>query len=545
VYLKQRFQNTKKTEENIGVRLAFWVQAGFRIPNYIHFTTTTKTKAASRRFLVGLFSVTLLALSSSAVLGQTTTQVSGTFAPRGNYSVNGNLFVRPLTTMQCKVASQQSDNVAVSGVATLDGRLLVTMTGRFTRDGPSRYTLLHARGGLMGVFSLVSIKWLMDQGLSARITYDPNHVYLEIAYEPGRFPPPLDTQRPSEITRTPATVSEGGRSDKPSSSAVTTLRPTVAGLTFAERVAYQRAIEEVRWRHRIWPNDNPQPKPSLDVIVSQAQLEKKVEEYLRKSQGLADYWQRPITVEELQTEIDRMAQHTKQPEVLRELFEALGNDPFVIAECLARPILADRAIAGLGAHNQSVAKIVEASRDTAEDLLTMKIPRASYRLPEISPWAQCTDDTWAASATVNAPDARNGHTAVWTGSEMIIWGGAFTDNVYHFLNTGGRYDPATDTWTPTGMTNAPIGRWRHAAVWTGSEMIVWGGGTNDFLNTGGRYNPTDDSWTAISTANAPTERVKHTALWTGSEMVVWGGYNYNFTQASTLVAGTALLRIVG
>ena len=158
----------------------------------------------------------------------------------------------------------------------------------------------------MGVFSLVSIKWLMDQGLSARITYDPNHVYLEIAYEPGRFPPPLDTQRPSEITRTPATVSEGGRSDKPSSSAVTTLRPTVAGLTFAERVAYQRAIEEVRWRHRIWPNDNPQPKPSLDVIVSQAQLEKKVEEYLRKSQGLADYWQRPITVEELQTEIDRM-----------------------------------------------------------------------------------------------------------------------------------------------------------------------------------------------------------------------------------------------
>ena len=35
--------------------------------------------------------------------------------------------------------------------------------------------------------------------------------------------------------------------------------------------------------------------------------------------------------------MDRMAQHTKQPEVLRELFEALGNDPFVIAECLARP----------------------------------------------------------------------------------------------------------------------------------------------------------------------------------------------------------------
>ncbi len=37
-----------------------------------------------------------------------------------------------------------------------------------------------------------------------------------------------------------------------------------------------------------------------------------------------------------------MASHTKQPEVLRELFEALGNDPFVIAECLARPVLTER-----------------------------------------------------------------------------------------------------------------------------------------------------------------------------------------------------------
>ena len=47
-------------------------------------------------------------------------------------------------------------------------------------------------------------------------------------------------------------------------------------------------------------------------------------------------------LEQLQAEMDRMAKHTKQPEVLRELFEALGNDPFVIAECLARPVLTER-----------------------------------------------------------------------------------------------------------------------------------------------------------------------------------------------------------
>src|ERR1700757_2577050 len=116
-------------------------------------------------------------------------------------------------------------------------------------------------------------------------------------------------------------------------------------LTFAERVAYQRAIEDVYWRHRIWPEENLRPKPSLDEVMSAQQIEKKVEDYLRDSQALEAYWQKPIAPEQLQAEMERMAQNTKQPEVLRELFEALGNDPFVIAECLARPILTERLTA--------------------------------------------------------------------------------------------------------------------------------------------------------------------------------------------------------
>ena len=120
-------------------------------------------------------------------------------------------------------------------------------------------------------------------------------------------------------------------------------------LSFADRVAYQSAIEDVYWRHRIWPDTNPGPKPPLDEVMSQAQIEKKVEDYLRNSQALEDYWQRPITADQLQAEMERMASHTKQPEVLRELFEALGNDPFVIAECLARPVLTERLIADLSA----------------------------------------------------------------------------------------------------------------------------------------------------------------------------------------------------
>src|SRR5437764_10892002 len=87
-------------------------------------------------------------------------------------------------------------------------------------------------------------------------------------------------------------------------------------LTFAERVAYQRAIEAVYWRHRIWPKERPDPKPALDAVMSQPQIEKKVQDYERDSQALEAYWQRPITAEQLQAEIERMARDTKQPEVL-------------------------------------------------------------------------------------------------------------------------------------------------------------------------------------------------------------------------------------
>jgi hypothetical protein len=73
--------------------------------------------------------------------------------------------------------------------------------------------------------------------------------------------------------------------------------------------------------------------------------------WLRDSQALENYWHRPITPEELQAEMERIARCTKQPEVLREIFQALGDDPFLIAECLATPVLARRSVTQLKNHN--------------------------------------------------------------------------------------------------------------------------------------------------------------------------------------------------
>ena len=160
-----------------------------------------------------------------------------------------------------------------------------------------------------------------------------------------------------------------------------------------------------------------------------------------------------------------------------------------------------------------------------------RLEHVVYTLPKIAEAdnPQCTDDTWTATSTTNAPIRRAGHTAVWTSGEMIVWGGDSQTTG----NTGGRYNPSTNNWTPTSATNAPSARGFHTAVWTGSEMIIWGGyyldnlGNPQPLNTGGRYDPGTDSWTATSTANAPTARAGHTAVWTGREMIVWGGGSGN------------------
>jgi hypothetical protein len=293
-------------------------------------------------------------------------------------------------------------------------------------------------------------------------------------------------------------------------------------LTFAERLAYQRAIEEVYWHHRIWPTERPDPKPSLDAVMYRAQLQKKVADYLRKSQALADYWQRPITSNQLQAEMDRMAQHTKQPAVLRELFEALGNDPFVIAECLTRPVLAERLFKSAPASQNTNWEIIRLT----ESRKTRRPEFSSYTLPVIAASLNqegTCNDAWAGTTTSNAPIGRYAHTTVWTGSEMIVWGGF--DGQTTFFDTGGRYIPSTDTWEATSITNAPSARGSHTAVWTGNEMIVWGGEDGPaFLNTGGRYNPSTDSWVATSTTNAPEPRDLNTPFWTGTEMILWGGY---------------------
>ena len=413
-------------------------------------------------------------------------------------------------------------------------------------------------------------------------------------------------------------------------------------LTFEDRVRAQEAIERVYYSHQIGA------KRPFDQAVSRDILERKVRTYLEQSEALATFWNTPVTADSLRAELERMAKNTRFPDRLNEIYGALGQDPVLILECFARPILVERlshdffasderihgaarlraqelrgrlvrgeidvhephaarqavelvmggveaalqptAEAGISRHRSpgqddplelepdtyrqwrgqapervgTIGSLVEehdafvirvllseetdrvsiasytipkdtwdewwasAREDLAQtdieavDDVTFALPRAftsetNLTLPSCMP-----DDTWDnGSLDDAAPPARGKHTAVWTGSLMLVWGGISRNSM---LNSGGRYDPLTDTWSRMSVLGAPVARSGHSAVWTGSQMIVWGGYTPaSYTATGGRYDPVADTWLTTSTTDAPLARQSHSAIWTGTEMIVWGG----------------------
>lgn len=112
---------------------------------------------------------------------------------------------------------------------------------------------------------------------------------------------------------------------------------------------------------------------------------------------------------------------------------------------------------------------------------------------------------------------------VWTGKEVIFWGGLAWDGmgVDRAPGDGAAYDPRTDTWRM--LADAPLGgRQLHLTVWTGREMLVWGGYTGDRPKRpaqGAAYNPRRDSWRTM--APSPLQFTSAPAtVWADGEWVI-------------------------
>jgi N-acetylneuraminic acid mutarotase len=118
---------------------------------------------------------------------------------------------------------------------------------------------------------------------------------------------------------------------------------------------------------------------------------------------------------------------------------------------------------------------------------------------------------------------------VWTGKELVVWGGSRPDPTRsEAMADGAAYDPATDEWRT--VRESPLSpRVDHRLTWTGSEVLIWGGATGDgaggqALIDGASYDPSTDTWGYLPGADVTSGRMDAVEVWTGSKLVVWGGY---------------------
>jgi hypothetical protein len=111
----------------------------------------------------------------------------------------------------------------------------------------------------------------------------------------------------------------------------------------------------------------------------------------------------------------------------------------------------------------------------------------------------------------------------WTGTEVVIWGGAdghaADDGV---MRDGAAYDPTTDTWR--SIAQAPISTPILDSAWTGTEMLVFGEGAS------AAYDPVADAWRTIP--DPPVDLSQAHAVWTGREAVLFGAYLSSSNNAS-------------
>ncbi len=109
---------------------------------------------------------------------------------------------------------------------------------------------------------------------------------------------------------------------------------------------------------------------------------------------------------------------------------------------------------------------------------------------------------------------------------MLVWGGGNELGIPG--DTGVRYDPATDSWKPIASQGEPSPRIDATAVWTGSELLVWGGYAKPLygpgaLQDGARYDPATDTWTPLPPPVLATlSSSMPWAVWTGTQMLLWG-----------------------
>jgi hypothetical protein len=146
-------------------------------------------------------------------------------------------------------------------------------------------------------------------------------------------------------------------------------------------------------------------------------------------------------------------------------------------------------------------------------------------LPQAVAAAASTGDPWGSfpagwTELPPPPVVDLGATIVWTGSELLSWGG-YDPTTNTATTAGSAFDPVARTWT--SLPAAPVTETYASGVWTGHEAIFWGSGSPAEGRVDGvAYDPIAQTWRVIAPAPIPTVAGTVT-VWTGSELVLFGG----------------------
>jgi hypothetical protein len=122
--------------------------------------------------------------------------------------------------------------------------------------------------------------------------------------------------------------------------------------------------------------------------------------------------------------------------------------------------------------------------------------------------------------------ARTGAVHLWTGDEVVVWGGGDQRDAGSSL--GAAYDPGTNSWRR--IREAPHGLNLFSGVWTGREMIVFGSLLNERnvadtrTAVGAAYDPETDAWRTLPPSELSPQATA--AAWVGDRMVA---YDYETT----------------
>jgi hypothetical protein len=154
--------------------------------------------------------------------------------------------------------------------------------------------------------------------------------------------------------------------------------------------------------------------------------------------------------------------------------------------------------------------------------------------PETRTWHPMAPAPIAGGGFEALSDRRGGAKAIWTGSEVIFWDVQTGEGT---TSTTLALDPGAGTWRQ--LDDSPhrptcCGAW----AWTGREVIVFGGGYRDAPTTieGAALDPATGVWRRI--ADAPVGMSLANAVWSGEELIVVGSEldNRNVAETATAIA---------